>query len=299
MGALKKFLGVLSGGKGLKVSEQLLYDKVVGVKGIVPGVGTSTVVQNLAIALTENTNCTVCVVDMNCLYPTQYHLLVKSEDDKPIKGKKDIFEYSGEISEMVVPTEYRGVYLIGYHNRGVVDMMGAKDNAQTLNSFIDNLKSYFDIILLDLSYELTVMNTYASIKCNKIIQVADQSLKCVINSQKAVNTMGTLGIPFAKANKVFLNKIAPDLVTDTGGLFKEMGFEILAEAHFSLDILKAGVSGKRVYYNSKTNEGYQEFNEGIEKLVDYIMGVNPLVEKYKGKEQERNDYEEEEEEIVF
>lgn len=278
MSMLKKFLGALSGGNELKVSEQLLFDKVIGFRGIVPGVGTSTIVQNVAIALSENTNCTVCVLDMNCLYPTQYPMLVSGDAmiGNVGKRKKDIFEFSGDVSEVVYTTSYRNVYVTGFTGRTVVDMLSSKDSDATFNQLIGALKSFFDIILIDLSYELTAMNTQAGVKCNKIINIADQSLKCVVNLKKSLNASATLAIPFAKSNVVVLNKIAPDLVTDTKGLFKSVGLGVISEIPFSLDVLKAGVSGKRMYSKTKTNEGYEDFNCAINELIKLIINPTPL-----------------------
>lgn len=295
MGILKKFLGVLSGGDTLKVSEQLLFDKVIGFRGIVPGVGTSTIVQNVAIALSENTNCTVCVVDMNCLYPTQYPMLISGDAmiSNASKPKKDLFDFSGDVSEIVYTTSYRNVYTTGFSNRTVVDMLSAKDSEATFNQVIGALKSFFDIILIDLSYELTSMNTQAGVKCNKIINIADQSLKCVVNLKKSLNTSATLAIPFAKSNVVVLNKVAPDLVTDTVGLLQSVNLDVIGEIGFSLDILKAGVSGKRLYYKNRTNAGYVEFNEVIDEIVRLIINPTPLTNDFFTERKEVNTLEEE------
>lgn len=282
MSILKKFLGVLSGGNTLKVSEQLLFDKVIGFRGIVPGVGTSTIVQNVAIALSENTNCTVCVLDMNCLYPTQYPMLVSGDAmiNNASKPKKDIFDFSGDVSDIVYTTSYRNVYVTGFKDRTVIDMLSAKDSEATFNQVIGALKSFFDIILVDLSYELTTMNTQAGVKCNKIINIADQSLKCVVNLKKSLNASATLAIPFSKSDVVVLNKIAPDLVTDTVGLLKSVNLDVIGEIHFSLDILKAGVSGKRLYYKNKVNDGYTEFNTVIDDIVSLIINPTPLTDEF-------------------
>ena len=114
MGVLSKLLGAVSGNHNLKISEQLLFDKVVGFRGIVPGCGTSTIVQNVAIALSEKTNFTICVLDTNFLYPVQYPLLVSTEaKDK----EKDFLDYSGELSDIIIETQYNNVYLVHLSER--------------------------------------------------------------------------------------------------------------------------------------------------------------------------------------
>lgn len=282
MSVLKKFLGVLSGGNTLKVSEQLLFDKVIGFRGIVPGVGTSTIVQNVAIALSENTNCTVCVLDMNCLYPTQYPMLLSNDEmiSNSGKSKKDLFDFNGDVSDIVYTTSYKNVFVTGFWDRTVVDMLSAKDSDATFNQVLGGLKSFFDIILVDLSYELTTMNTQAGIKCNKIINVADQSLKCVVNLRKSLNTSATLAVPFAKANTVVLNKVAPDLNTDTVGLLKSVNLDIIGQIGFNMDIFKLGVNGGRIYYKNRTNTSLQEFNDVIDEILKLIINPTPLTNEF-------------------
>ena len=79
MGFLSKLIGTISGGSKMEVSEQLLYDKVIGFRGIVPGVGTSTIVQNVAEALSDTTNYSICVLDVSFMYASQYNYFIKAE----------------------------------------------------------------------------------------------------------------------------------------------------------------------------------------------------------------------------
>ena len=60
-------IGVFSGETTMKVSEQLLFDKVIGFRSVVQGTGASTFLQNVAVALSENTNYNICVIDLNFL----------------------------------------------------------------------------------------------------------------------------------------------------------------------------------------------------------------------------------------
>ena len=62
-------LGLFSGNEADAQHEKLLFNSVIGFRGIVDGVGTSTILASLAIALSERTNKRICVVDTNILYP--------------------------------------------------------------------------------------------------------------------------------------------------------------------------------------------------------------------------------------
>ena len=60
---LVKFLGVMSGEGAVDVQEAMLFNKVIGFRGIVEGVGASTIVQGLAHAFSDRTRLRVCVID--------------------------------------------------------------------------------------------------------------------------------------------------------------------------------------------------------------------------------------------
>jgi MinD-like ATPase involved in chromosome partitioning or flagellar assembly len=276
MGLLSKLLGTISGNSGMKMSEQLLFDKVIGFRGIVPGVGTSTIVQNVAIALSENTNYSVCVLDTHYLYPSLYPMLMDSADSK----RKDYLDFNGDLSDIIVKTAYKNLHLLSMSNRTIVDMLSSRDSELTVDKLISSMKSFFDIVLVDLSYELTNINTHTAIKCNKIINVADQSLKCVYNLRKSINTMSTLAIPLAKANKVVLNKVIADVLTNTRGVISDAGLTVLGEIPFSKDLATAGVSGKRIYAGSTANNDIHAFSSVINSILDDIVQATPLNAKY-------------------
>jgi MinD-like ATPase involved in chromosome partitioning or flagellar assembly len=276
MGLLSKLLGTISGNSGMKMSEQLLFDKVIGFRGIVPGVGTSTIVQNVAIALSENTNYSVCVLDTHYLYPSLYPMLLDSADSK----RRDYLDFNGDLSDIIVKTAYKNLHLLSMSNRTIVDMLSSRDSELTVDKLISSMKSFFDIVLVDLSYELTNITTHTAIKCNKIINVADQSLKCVYNLRKSINTMSTLAVPLAKANKVVLNKVIADVLTNTRGVISDAGLTVLGEIPFSKDLATAGVSGKRIYAGSTANNDIHAFSAVINTILDDIVQATPLNAKY-------------------
>lgn len=276
MSALSKLLGVFSGNNGEKLSEQLLFDKVIGFKGVVPGVGTSTYVQNVAIALSENTNYSICVLDTGYLYPTSYPMLV---GDNKESDKKDYLDFSDELSDVVSDTLYPNVHLLSLNNRGIADILGSKDSEELANRVIGALKTHFDIILVDLSYELTNVSIRTAVKCNKIIYVSDQSLKSVYHLKKALNMSASLAIPFAKANTVVLNKVVPDVLTNTQAVLEKTGLTVVGEMPLSIEIAKYGVSGKRIYEDS-THRDVVTFSDLIDELVSIVTSKTPLTEKY-------------------
>lgn len=279
MSALSKLLGVFSGNRGVKLSEQLLFDKVIGFKGIVPGVGTSTIVQNTAIALSENTNYSICVLDTAYLFPTSYAMLVGDNNET---DKKDFLELTDDLTGIISDTKYANVHLASLHNRGLADILSSRDSEAVVTKLIGVLKTHFDVVLVDLSYELTNVSTHSGIKCNKIIYVADQSLKSVYHLKKSLNLSASLAIPFAKANTVILNKVVPDVLSNTESVLGKAGLNLLGVIPMSIEIAKYGVAGKRIYEDS-THADVVTFSDLIDVVVSAITSKTPLTEKYMNK----------------
>lgn len=273
MGFLTKILKNISGTGEMELSEQLIFDKVVGFRNIVPGCGASTIVQNVAVALSEESKSSVCVLDMNMLYPMQYAYLI---DEKVTPTGKDIFDFTLTPSEVTDLSKDGNLYVVGFKNRTVVDMMSSHDSEQLIDRLINALKSFFDIILIDLSYELTTVAAHAAVKCNKIFNVADMSLKTMYNLKKSINTMSTMAIPLAKADRVILNKVLPDITVGGKGALIEAGLKVIGEIPFSLEIAKLGVSGAEIFGASSNDEGVIQFNEVIDIIVDDILQKTPL-----------------------
>lgn len=277
MSFLSKLLGVISGNKGLKVSEQLLFDKVIGFRGVTPGVGTSTIVQNTAIALSESSSFSICVLDTSYLYPTQYPMLVNKPDQL---NRKDLLDFAGDLSEIITLTSYRNVSLVSMSNRTVVDMLSSADSELTVEKLMGALKSYFDVVLVDLSYETTNIATHSAIKCNRIINVVDQSLKSIYHLRKSINTMVTLAVPLAKADRVIINKVVPDVLSNTNKVIADSGLKVIGEIPFSQEIAKAGVTGKRLYAPKATNRDIYTFSSVISSILTDVIQTTPLTEKY-------------------
>lgn len=279
MGLLSKVLSTISGNNDIKVSEQLLFDKVIGFKSVVPGCGASTILQNVAIALSESTKFNICVLDTNFLYPIQFPLLTFS-DSKGKEKEPDILDFAGDMSQIVRNTSYPNIYVAQLENRTVVDMLSGKDTETVITNLISNLKTYFDIILVDLSYEMTNINIYSAIKCNKIFHIADTSLKCLYYIKKSINTMVTLGVPLAKCNKVIVNKILDNVNLGVESTLKEAGLEIIGGIPISMDIAIFCASGQRIYGGMSKDKGITEFNRVINKILENIVEKNPLNASY-------------------
>lgn len=271
MSILSSILKRFSGNRDYIVSDQLLYDKVIGFRGVVAGVGTSTIVQNTAIALTELTNYKVCVVDTAFMYPTQYPML----NNKKEESRKDFLDFDKELSDIVVKTNYPNITLVSMSMRNITDMLSLADSEETVERLFGVLKSYFDVILVDLSQELTNITTHSAVKCNRVFNVADQSLKSVYHLKKSINLMATLAVPIAKANVVIINKVLPDILTNTQAVLEGAGMKVITEIPHSIDIAKLGVTGSPIFSKKTTNRDVYAFSSSIITIVENLLSLTP------------------------
>lgn len=277
MGFLSQLLSGVSGNNNMKISEQLLFDKVIGFKSIVPGCGASTILQNVAIALSEHTRYNICVLDTNFMYPIQYPLLSTTE----LKEKEmDLLDFSGDVSKISRSTNYTNVYIVQLENRTIVDMLSGKDTEDNIVKLVASLKTYFDVILVDLSSELTNTSIHSAIKCNKIFLVSDTSLKCLYYTKKAINNLVTLGIPLAKCTNVILNKDLTNVVLGADTALKEAGLNIIGTIPLSMDVAISCATGKKIYGAISKDTGITAFNIVIDNILKEIVENNPLNEKY-------------------
>ena len=275
-GILKKVLKTLSGSTDFKVLDQLVFDKIIGFRGLAPGVGTSTIVANLATSLVEKTNYKVCVLDTSFLHPTQYSFLAKTVITK---NQGDILTFEKDISEILIETNNKNLFLASLIDRTLIDMLSTKDSEATIATVINTLKSYFDIILVDLPTEITRITTESAIQCNYIITVADSSTKCMFNLTKSLNTLASLGIPPAKCNRIILNKVMKDVITNSSRVLEEADLDVIGEIPFSEQIAIAGVTGKRVWSDVSKGD-LALFNDTITNIIEIIKGTTPLNAKY-------------------
>lgn len=268
MSLLQRVLKAFSGGSETIISQQLIFNKVIGVKGLTAGAGTSTIVQALAYYYSINKQMRVCVIDTSFLHPIQEALLGAT------KPAVDILQYTGDIAQLTAKTKFKNVYLVSLWNRGIVDMID-KDNSAIYVEVLKQLKTYFDVILVDLCNEYTDLNTTAAIKCNRIITVADQSNKCIYHVRNTLNTNATIAIAREKQRITILNKTVKDVKTSTVQSLEESGLRVVAEIPYSRHVAWFGITGEPCYRKTSESEEHEAFNKAITLIAESFIEKNP------------------------
>ena len=275
MSFLTSLIKTVSGGTETYRSEQLLYDKVIGIRGVVEGVGTSTIVHNIAAALSDTTHYHVCVLDTHMLYPTLRGLLCTQA-----APAKDWFDFTADLSEVVCTTKYRNVKYIGFYYRTLIDMLSTKDCRAVLDNLMSVLKEVFDIILIDLSLEPTVVATNAAVQCNKIYTVVSPEPASMFAFKTSINTAVTTAVPAYKLRNVILNKSAGRYDTTMLDILKENKFNVMCQIPYSDEIIKYNWVGNSYWGAVTRSHDITNANNGIATIVKDIVEVTDMNRKY-------------------
>ena len=274
MGLLGDVLQTLSGERySIHDTSKLLFNKVIGFRGITSGVGCSTIVQNVASALVSEYNMRVCVIDTAFMYNAQYTLLMHSPDISG-DGIKDISKYNGSDISTVLAQVSNKLCVVGYYNKTIVDALTRMDSADVIRDIIVKLKDTFDVILIDISDELSQTSVECAIQCNKIYTIVVPGITCVSNILKSMTTLASVAVPVYKCRNVIVNKVPLGVKTGLGMVLNAYTLKTLCEIELSNEIAIAGVKGKKIYGLASEDTGVTSFNVAVDTICKDILDGN-------------------------
>ena len=211
------FTDILKITSGTSVTRELPYDifyQTIAFRGVVEGLGTSTIVANTALAIAE-TNLTVCVIDTSILQPVQDILLHTNVDSIDEKDRLDWFDMPYTKKSPLHVSRLNGnisVLSFAGKKRGIVDILSTNDATQLVDIALAELHNKFDIILIDSCHEMTSVNIAALQQAQHVIQVWSDTPQVTRNIDNFITNCVTLSIPLDKMRYVITNKVTPDLI---------------------------------------------------------------------------------------
>ena len=275
MGFLE-LLGKMSGESSVENQEKLLFNHVIGFRGIVEGVGCSTIVQGLANAISTRTKLRVCVVDTSILYPSQYALLCDPFSSDVRLTIKDWFSADVSIPERIIDTRYKRVSLLGCFNRRLTDAFSASDTIRLVDETMDVLKGLFDIIIVDISHEWSQIAMTMPRYCNKIFTVVDPSSRCVNNLMESLNNLAICAVPFHKYTSAIINKSSKSGLLGIDGILKRSKLDPVAVIPFSQKIFENGTMGRSNWAIATPDPTIEQYNQAIDTLLVSLINESPL-----------------------
>ena len=254
-------------GSEFKVHKKMI-DNLITFTGLAGGVGTSTIVANLA-SFAEKKDISVVVVDTNIEYPIQYNYFGIRQQIK----KNDLVNYLNGSSKLGDCIDYKGeVGLIFPNNRNLVDLVNCDggDAAGNFSKMLSDLSDLFDLVLVDCSnrVENDIVNM-ALYKADVIYAVFDENISCLSNIERLRNNLQITGITTNKI-KTIMNKRTNIHYSKT--ILKGFDIEPVDILPFDTAVIESGLRGEIFCNKGASNrETASQFVCRMEVLMDKIL----------------------------
>lgn len=275
------FAEVLKRASGTSFTRRVLYGiyyQIYGFYGVVDGVGTSTIVANVALGLAE-AGLTVCVIDTSVLAPTQDVLLNTDEatyNTDPSVKHYDWFDmpFTRE-SVLHVSKHSHNISVLSFKggHRGIVDFMSPNDSEQLVTLALSSLQNKFDIILIDCCHEMTSVNTACLQQAQQVIQVWNDSPTVVGSLESFITNAITLSCPLDKMRYVVYNRISNEAMGSLDNLLNQYRLKHLGTSYFSEELYLKIVTGKNLYRCESTDPLVIDYTEFIIRIICHILNI--------------------------
>lgn len=281
------FNRILKSASGSSIVRDLKYSifyQIYCFKGVVDGVGTSTIVANTALAIAE-LGVSVLVIDTSILQPVQDVLLKTNIENKDEKNIYDWFDLpyvkNSVLHQSQINNRISVLSFYGKH-RGIVDILSTNDNASLVELALTEFHNKFDIILIDSCHELTTINSTAMQMSQQIIQVWNDSPTVVSNIDDFITNCVTLSCPLDKMRNVVYSKINRDAMGNLDVLLKEYRLKKLATCYLSESCSLVLVTGKHLWQYVSSDKDIVDYTNFIIDVVALILNLNTYNSEAKG-----------------
>lgn len=232
----------LSGNNLEEKRDKMILDHVFCFTGLAGGVGTSTVVANIAYLL-KKMHYSVLVVDTNILYPIQHTFFkIKQEIETT-----DFFSFlygDATLGESIKYPMGSDLGVLIANNRTLENTIDAETREAGIAFYecLDRVGSLFDFILIDCGNNLlSELTNSALYKADRIIAVMDENIECLSNYSRMTSAMACSGIDYTRV-KTIMNKRTS--IQYSKSIFNDFGIELLAVLPFDLGVMESGLRGE-------------------------------------------------------
>ena len=235
---------VLTTMSGINTEQKIkVVDNIISFIGICGGVGTSTLVANLA-RVAEKRGFSVLIIDMNILYPAQNVLFrVEYKERQP-----DIVSFltgENEIGECLVSKNKKSkISILSANNRQLIDYITCdKDTAaRNMETVLGKIKYEFDLILIDTPNSVTFDPISSTLYMSDSYYVVwDESVGCVANFDSFTKFLNTIGLNSHRLKAVFNKKTNVYYPKST---FRSLDLQIIGTLPFETSVIESSLRGE-------------------------------------------------------
>ena len=269
--------GVSGAGETRKQNFDIFYE-IIAFKGVMDGVGCSTLVANVAKAVAD-LGLKVCVVDTSIKHPVQDVLLNTDYLNRVPEEANRLDWFDMPFTKRSVLHESKlssGISVLSFYgkHRGIIDILSTNDNPELVDIAFTELHSKFDLILVDCCDEDTSVNTAALQQSQHVIQVWSDTVGIVTNIDNFINNCATLSCPLDKMRNVVYSQVMDDIIGSLDDVLAQYRLTKLATNTFSKDIRRVSVLGKPLYQYASNEPAIIEYTECIIKIACYILNIH-------------------------
>lgn len=274
----KVFTDILKAFSGSRYARELKYNlfyQIIGFKGVTSGVGCSTIVANVALALAD-LGLSVCVMDTSVLHPSQDELLKTNYKALPKEDRVDWYDMPfSQQSPLNISKINRLVSVLSCAGKGrtMLDMIGTMDSDSLIDIAIAELEPKFDVILIDLCDEPTNLNITAMQKAQQVIQVWSDANTSLASMDETITNNVMLSCPMDKMRYVVENKTVDDTIGNLDTLYKEYRFKRLSHCTLSYEIARVSQL-QSLWKYATTEQTVIDFNNMVIDIVCHICNIS-------------------------
>lgn len=281
-------LKATSGTSGAGVGDdfRIIFNKVIGFRGVRDGLGTSLFVSNLAVALASQ-GMKICVVDTSMLYPVQdTYLKTKIKYFGANESEvRDWFDLMYDDKDVLNITDaYPGVVVLSFTGRNLTDLTSISDTLELGQAAIDKVSPKFDLVLVDIANEYTSVGLAAMQACDVIYQVLSNDRASLVSFDAFVSNMLTQAIPYNKMQQVILLSTIDGIMQSQSidDVLKKYGFIEVARVGLSEVIASENAVGRLAVTTKKIHEDIEEYKMAVAKVARLILNIDDMDKEIAG-----------------
>lgn len=275
-------LGVLSG-KGTD-SKLKLVDNIIGFIGSAGGVGTSTIVSNLAY-LASKQGLTVLLIDLNVMFPTIPFLFdIRYKENQP--DLVSFLQGKNEIGQSIV--NKGSLSILASHDRVLYNYLDldTESASKNLENAIRKIKYQFDVIFLDCPLDLAFDPVGTALyHSDAYYTVWNESINCAANFDTLCRSLAVQGVT-PKRFKIIMNQRTGIYYPNT--VFKQLDIPLLGVLPYDRRIIECGLNSE-LYLEKGTSFSPESktYCKNLGNILDEILRLGGYDRDVEVKEEEQ------------
>jgi len=262
--AISNALRTLSGASVEK--EHLYLRKIIGFTGL-SGTGTTTIAMGVAHSL-ANMGHTVLYVDTRILFPTSYAFLLPRQE---YSNDGDLLSLGERhYKDIIVKTKFENLWYAYARNRTTLDIVSPRENYDNMLMFLENVRDMYNFIIVDISSELTNINSASIHEADVIYQVWDENSASFLNYKKFIAYLCEMGAESYKITGVILNKRS-NRIQLPDKIFKGSGLRLVATLPGSYTIKDLTWKGQTVCQLASMDKRDALFTKKFKLIIEDIF----------------------------